>query len=359
VAQGALDRFRGWLETTRAGAAFLTDPVSIAYLTGFSGNPHERLMALVLGSKEPVLVVPALDEVAAGAAAPDIRVRGWRDGEDPWELVGAALGRPAALAVEKDHLTLATWERLRTVTGAEAAIEAGAEVRRLRARKSAEEIACLEQAAKLTDQVTELVLAELAAGRSEIEVAAALDGHISALGARPSFDTIVQSGPNSAQPHLGPGTRRLAPGDLVLLDFGAAWAGYRADTTRVAVIGEPDARQSEVHAVVLAAHDAAVAAVRPGERVAVVDEAARTVIRAAGLADHFIHRVGHGLGLEAHEAPSLEPGSDAVLETGMVVTIEPGVYLPGWGGVRIEDDLVVDTSGARSLTAADRRLRSV
>jgi Xaa-Pro aminopeptidase/Xaa-Pro dipeptidase len=151
----------------------------------------------------------------------------------------------------------------------------------------------------------------------------------------------------------------LARGDLVLLDFGAAWDGYRADTTRMAVVGEPDARQREIHAVVLEAHDAAIAAVRPGERAAVVDEAARAVIRAAGLGDTFIHRVGHGLGLEAHEAPSLEPGSDAVLEAGMVVTIEPGVYLPGWGGMRIEDDVVVEPGGARLLTSADRRLRSV
>jgi Xaa-Pro aminopeptidase len=122
-------------------------------------------------------------------------------------------------------------------------------------------------------------------------------------------------------------------------------------------MGEPDARQREVHALVLAAHDAAVAAVRPGATVGEVDEAARAVIRAGGLAEAFIHRVGHGLGLEAHEDPSLDPGGDGLLEEGMVVTIEPGVYVAGWGGVRIEDDVVVERDGARLLTRADRALR--
>ena len=127
----------------------------------------------------------------------------------------------------------------------------------------------------------------------------------------------------------------------------------------MAVVGEPDARQAEVHSIVLAAHDAAVAAVRAGVAAGDVDEAARAVIREAGLGDRFIHRVGHGLGLEAHEDPSLDPGSETVLEEGMVVTIEPGVYLPGWGGVRIEDDVVVEAAGGRLLTSASRELRVV
>jgi Xaa-Pro aminopeptidase len=142
----------------------------------------------------------------------------------------------------------------------------------------------------------------------------------------------------------------------VLLDFGVEWGGYKADITRTVVLGEPDARQLEVHALVLAAHDAAVAAVRPGISVGDIDEAARAVIRAAGLADRFIHRVGHGIGLEVHEEPSLDPGGLTILEEGMVVTIEPGVYIPGWGGVRIEDDVVVEAGGSKVLTRASHRV---
>jgi Xaa-Pro aminopeptidase len=346
------------MEAREAGAAVLTDPVSIAYLTGFATNPHERLMALVVRDGSAVLVVPSLEEASAATAAAGVSISAWRDGDDPWAPVAAAIGSAGGrLAVETDHLSLARWERLRAIVPGAEALDAGAEVRRLRARKSADEIARLERAARLTDEITERALVELRAGRGELEVAAAIDHQIAVAGARPSFDTIVQSGPNSAQPHLRPGDRRLAPGDLVLIDFGAASGGYRADTTRTFVLGEPDARQREVHALVLAAHDAAVVAVRPGATVGEVDEAARAVIRAGGLAEAFIHRVGHGLGLEAHEDPSLDPGGDAVLEEGMVVTIEPGVYLAGWGGIRIEDDVVVEPGGARLLTKADRTLR--
>ncbi|HXM59006.1 MAG TPA: Xaa-Pro peptidase family protein [Candidatus Dormibacteraeota bacterium] len=357
----ALDRLREWMGSASAGAACLTDPVSIAYLTGFATNPHERLMALVLRDGDAVLVVPGLEEESAAAAARGVSVRAWRDGDDPWALVAAALGdgSPGRLAVEKGHLSLERWERLRGLAGGAEPIDAGAELRRLRARKTPGEIERLEQAARLTDEVTERAMAEIRPGRTELEVAAAIDHLVATAGARLSFATIVQSGPNSAQPHLGPGDRTLRTGDLVLLDFGAASGGYKADTTRTVVIGEPDARQREVHALVLAAHDAAVATVRPGVTVGEVDEAARAVIRAGGLGDRFIHRVGHGLGLEAHEDPSLDPGGRAALEPGMAITIEPGVYLPGWGGVRIEDDVLVEAAGGRQLTRADRTLRSV
>jgi Xaa-Pro dipeptidase len=356
-----LDRLREWMEEAGADLAYLTRPVSIGYLSGFRSDPHERLMALVVQPRSATLVVPGLDEDRALAAAEGVEVRAWPDGGDPWAVVAEALGpAPASgrVAVEKEHLSLGDWERLQVLTDAEP-VDAGTRIRLMRSRKSERELALLGRAAEITDQVTEGALAGLAPDASERELAAAIDRRIAEAGAQLSFDTLVQAGANSALPHAQPGGRRLRAGDLVLLDFGAAWEGYRADTTRVAVVGEPDARQREVHSVVLAAHDAALAAVRPGVSAGVVDEAARAVIRDAGLADRFIHRVGHGLGLESHEDPSLDPGSGAVLEEGMVFTVEPGVYLPGWGGVRIEDDVVVEAGGGRLLTAADRTLRVV
>lgn len=345
------------MEERNLHAAFLTDPVSIAYLTGFATNPHERLMALVLRDAQGVLVVPGLEEESATEAARGVSVIAWRDGEDPWVVATTALGgRVTRLAVEKGHLSLSGWERLQAATGVLEAVDAGAEIRRLRVRKTPAEIEKLERAARLTDEATELILADLETGRTEREVAAAIERQVARAGGRPSFGTIVQSGPNSAQPHLGPTSRRIEAGDLVLLDFGVDWAGYKADITRTVVLGESDSRQREVHSLVLAAHDAAVAAVRPGVRVGEVDEAARSVIRAGGLADRFIHRVGHGLGLEAHEDPSLDPGGSGILDEGMAITIEPGVYIPGWGGVRIEDDVLVEAGGGRMLTQAHRRL---
>src|SRR5215831_11119572 len=231
------------MEARNVSTAFLTYPISIAYLTGFSTNPHERLMALVIRDAQAVLIVPGLEEESATAAARGVSVKPWRDGEDPWAVAASVLGGGISrLAVEKGHLSLSGWDRLQAVTGAVEAVDVGAEVRRVRARKGPDEIEKLERAGRLTDQVTELILAELEIGRAELEVAAAIEAHVAGVGGRPSFATIVQSGPNSAQPHLRPTGRRIAAGDLVLLDFGVDWDGYKADITRTVVLGESDPR---------------------------------------------------------------------------------------------------------------------
>jgi Xaa-Pro aminopeptidase/Xaa-Pro dipeptidase len=244
-------------------------------------------------------------------------------------------------------------------TAAREMVDASPEIRRLRRIKNYAEVEKLAHAAAITDAATEIVLDRLRAGQTEIEVAVMIGAAIGEQGGTLAFESLVQSGPNSALPHMHPTSRKLAKGDFVLLDFGAAFEGYRADTTRMAVVGDPSARHKEIHSLVLAAHDAAIAAVRAGTTTGAVDSAARQVIEAAGMGEHFFHRVGHGLGIEAHEDPSLDPGSATVLEAGMVFTIEPGVYIPGWGGVRIEDDVVVERSGCRVLTKADRSLRVI
>jgi Xaa-Pro dipeptidase len=350
-----IDRLRAWLDQQQAEAAYISDPVSIAYLTGFRTDPHERLMGLGVTPERAVLIVPGLERESAEAGARDVDVLSWRDGEDPLQLVREAIARPGRLAVEKRHLTVAVAERL----GARQLVDASELLRRFRLLKSAPELEKLSRAAEVTDAVTARIAQAMRAGQTEIEVGMTLASLMGAEGAKPAFEPIVQSGPNSAQPHLRPTGRRLQAADLVLLDFGAAWDGYRADTTRMAVVGEPDARQREMHGLVLDAHDAAIERVRPGVTAGEVDAAARQVIERGGQGAHFIHRVGHGLGLELHEDPSLDPGSTQALEEGMVFTIEPGVYIPGWGGIRIEDDLLVERDGARLLTNADRSLQLV
>jgi Xaa-Pro aminopeptidase len=229
----------------------------------------------------------------------------------------------------------------------------------MRLTKSEDEIEKLARAGAITDAATEHVLGRLQEGMTETEVAFVISSLIGELGGSLSFPSLVQSGPNSALPHLEPSNRKLTAGDLVLLDFGAAYAGYKADTTRMAVVGPPTDQQREMHQVVLDAHDAAIAAVRPGVTTGDVDAAARRVIDAAGYGERFFHRVGHGIGLEGHEDPSLDPGSRMALEPGMTFTIEPGVYIPEFGGVRIEDDIVVTEIGCRLLTQADRALRVI
>jgi Xaa-Pro dipeptidase len=355
----SLSTLRRWLAEQSLDAAYVTRPVSIAYLTGFHAEPHERLMALAVRAGTPTLVVPALEQENAASNREHAAVLAWRDGEDPYALVSEALGRCPRLGVEKEHLTVQAAEALAAAVGARELVDVAPEIRRLRRTKSPAELEKMVRACAITDAVADEVMHDLRPGQTELELAMRVGAAISARGAAASFDTSVQSGTNSAIPHHDPVGRQLEAGDLVLFDFGAAFAGYKGDLTRMAVVGDPTARQREIYALVLRAHDAAIEAVRPGVTTGQVDAAAREVIDAAGFGAHFFHRVGHGLGLEVHEDPSLDPGSDTVLEPGMVFTIEPGIYLPGWGGIRIEDDLVVELGGCRVLTQADRGLRVV
>jgi len=341
------------------GALYVTKPVSIAYLTGFEANPHERLMAMTIRADGATLIVPALEEQNAKLHASNAEVVAWRDGEDAYELVSRSVGALSEIGVEKDHLTLLAAEQLTSRTGAVELVDVGPELRGLRLTKHEDEVEKLQRAADITDDAYERVVVRLRIGQSEIDIALMIASAIGDLGGALAFRPLVQSGPNSAQPHFEPSGRKLAPGDLVLLDFGGAFGGYKADTTRMAVVGEPDGKQREIHELVLAAHDAAIATVRAGVTTGEVDAAARRVIEAGGYGPQFFHRIGHGLGLEDHEDPSMDPGSDRVLEAGMVFTIEPGVYIPGWGGVRIEDDVVVEEGGCRVLTKADRSLRVI
>ena len=341
------------------GALYVTRPVSIAYLTGFEANPHERLMALTIRADGATLIVPALEEQNAKSHVSNTDVVGWRDGEDAYELVKRSMGPLSEIGVEKDHLTLLAAEQLTSRTGASELVDVGPELRRLRLIKNDGEIAKLQRAADITDEAYERVISRIRPGQTEVDVALMIAAAIGELGGTLSFRPLVQSGPNSALPHVEPSGRKLAPGDFVLLDFGGAFEGYKADTTRMAVIGEPDRKQLEIHELVLAAHDAAIAAVRAGVTTGDVDAAARGVIDGGGHGPEFFHRIGHGLGLEDHEDPSVDPGSDRALEPGMTFTIEPGVYIAGWGGVRIEDDVVVEEGGCRVLTKADRSLRVI
>ena len=344
-----------WMSQAGAQAAWVSDPVSILYLTGFNANPHERLMALAIPlDGDPVLVVPDLERENAETRTTGLKVVGWRDGVDPYRVLIDALGDADTLAVEKEHLTLARLEGIEA--GADTVIDASPAIRAFRAKKEPRELELLQEAARATDEVTERIWKEIRLGMSEREIANRLTALVRAAGQSDSFTPLVQSGPNSALPHLGPTDRSLKQGDLLLLDFGARYKGYNADTTRMAVAGPPDQEQRRVHQAVLDAHDRAIERIKEGATTGEVDGAARSSLEKAGYGDRFIHRTGHGLGLDAHELPNLDPQGTTRLEEGNVVTVEPGVYIPDWGGLRIEDDIVVERDGARLLTNADRGL---
>ena len=239
-------------------------------------------------------------------------------------------------------------------------------VERLRILKDPYEIETLRRAAVLLSAVAVDVLHQVRPGLSEREFAAEIDWRLKAAGFdRPAFDTIVASGPNAALPHAHSGDRRLHDGDLVVLDFGGVSGGYCVDLTRTVALGTPDEEMRRVHGAVLDAQAQAIAACRPGVRASHIDGAARDALRHHKLAEAFGHSTGHGLGIEVHEAPRIGPTQqtpngeehpDDTVQPGMVFTIEPGAYLPGWGGVRIEDDVLITAEGVEVLTAVPRDL---
>jgi Xaa-Pro aminopeptidase len=230
---------------------------------------------------------------------------------------------------------------------------------RLRRRKDDAEQAAIAEAAKLADEAYEFAIESGFAGRTERDVARATEARMRELGAEPSFVTIVGSGPNGALPHAEPSEREIGVGDLVVFDMGAKLDGYCSDCTRTFAVGEIDAEAREAYELVRAAQRAGLDAVKAGVAGAHADEVARQVIRDGGLGERFGHGLGHGVGLEVHEAPRLGQKSEDVLEPGNVVTVEPGVYVPGRFGIRIEDLVVVTEDGHRNLSGLDKELITV
>ncbi|SDC10186.1 M24 family metallopeptidase [Actinokineospora iranica] len=357
-----LDRARAAAADAGADALVIAPGSDLRYLIGGTNTSFERLTALVVpaGSGEPVLVVPKLeapgyDEVPLDALG--VRMATWVDGDDPYRLVAGLLGGAGRVAVG-DMLPALHVLALRAALPAAEQVLAGPVLRELRMRKDAAEIAALRAAGAAIDRVHARMGEWLRPGRTEAEVAEDIAAAIVAEGhARAEF-VIVGSGPNGASPHHEVSDRVLAEGDVVVIDIGGPTpAGYNSDSTRTYALGEPrDADVAESYAALLAAQRAAVAAVRPGVTAEQVDAAARQVLADAGLADRFIHRTGHGIGLDVHEHPYIVAGNDLVLEPGMAFSVEPGVYLPGRWGARIEDIVVVTEDGAESVNARPREL---
>ncbi len=264
------------------------------------------------------------------------------------------------LGFEGAHVSVRQFRSLETTAGpALEWIETYQMVELLRAVKDPWEIATLREAGARLSDAAKCILSNRLAGLSERKVAARIEYELEQVGfSRPAFDTIVASGPNAALPHHRAGTRKLADGDIVVLDFGGVWQGYAVDLSRTCVMGRPSPRQAEWIEAVAAAQDAAIAAVAPGTAPEKVDGAARASLRTAGLDEYFTHGTGHGLGLEVHELPRVGPKrlgiSEPALLAGMVLTVEPGVYLPGEGGARIEDDVLVTPDGRELLTEVPR-----
>lgn len=340
----------------------ITDPKHVYYLTGFLSNPHERFLGLLLkAGSEPVMLAPALDEEAAKAAIGSMELITHQDTEDPYRLLQQRLGSDGSkgtIGLEKEYVTLDRYERLQAALQFSASADIGPSLREMRIRKSPEEIKRMRHAVKLIEQVLELSLKQIKEGVTENELVAEVEYQIRKLGADgPSFDSMVLFGEKTALPHGVPGERKLQSGDMIMFDIGVYANGYASDITRTFGYGELTAEQIKIYETVLAANEAAIAAIKPGVTFGSIDKAARDVIEAAGYGRYFNHRLGHGLGIDVHEFPSVHGQNELFLREGNVFTVEPGVYVPGIAGVRIEDDVAVTDSGVDVLTTFPKHLQ--
>ncbi|MFJ6198002.1 M24 family metallopeptidase [Micromonospora sp. NPDC092111] len=350
--------------TAAAGldALLLTPGSDLRYLTGYDAHAGERLTCLVVPAEgEPTLIVPALERPAAEASpapATGVRLVDHVDGSDPYPLVRAALPGPVTAVGLADRMWAEQVLALRTTLPDATQRLAGEVLRELRLRKSPAEVAALAEAGAAIDAVHAEMGRWLRPGRTEAEVATDIAAAIRAAGHATVDFVIVAAGPNGASPHHGTSDRPIGAGEPVVVDIGGTMpSGYCSDSTRTYVTGGPAPAQfTDYYAVLHAAQLAAVAAVRPGVRAEAVDAAAREPITAAGYGEAFLHRTGHGIGLDGHEEPYLVCGNTRPLEAGMAFSIEPGIYLAGRHGARIEDIVVCTTDGVQRLNTTPTEL---
>lgn len=345
-------------------ALLITPGPDLRYLTGYDATALERLTCLVVPAVgAPVLVVPELERPAAvdsPAGRLDLEIVGWAETADPVALVTARLSRPRRIGLA-DQMWAEKVLRFRAALPEAEQVPASTVLAELRMRKTPEEVEALAAAAAAIDVVHAQVPALLRAGRTEREVGRDIAAAILESGHETVDFVIVGAGPHAASPHHEVSDRRLAPGDAVVVDIGGSRAGYCSDATRTYVLGEPSAQLARLYDVLARAQQAARDAVRPGVSAQDVDRAARAVIGEAGYGERFIHRTGHGIGVETHEEPYIVEGSTRPLEPGMTFSVEPGIYLPDRYGARIEDIVAVTESipgsgGVRVLNHASRAL---
>jgi D-alanyl-D-alanine dipeptidase len=362
-ASTALRRTRAAAKLRERGfAALLVSPgADLFYLTGYQMFSTERLTCLVLDPDGlATIVCPELEAPRAAVAAPDVERRTWGETDDPVAVVASLVRASGAVAVA-DQMWAAFVLKLQATLSDRVFAVVSEITRELRMRKDAAEIEALRLVSESADRAYPRVLERPFAGRTERELGADLAELLRAEGHDEVGFTIVASGENGASPHHETGYRRIADGDTVVLDFGGAMRGYRSDITRTVHVGRTAGREEQtVHDVVRRAQEAGYAAARKEASAESVDAAARRVIDDAGYGEFFIHRTGHGIGLDGHEHPYLVRGNRERLEPGMAFSIEPGIYLPGRFGVRIEDIAVIDADGsARPLNRADHAFATV
>ena len=354
-----MDRCRRLLAASDIDVLLVSIGADLPYLTGYTAPHTERMtMAVIPRDGDAALVVPRLEAPRVESRPDVIEVVAWDETDDPVALVARLAAGARRVAIGEQTWATFLLGLQEALPGAEF-LSAQEVSQQLRVRKDEQEIAMLRHAGAAADRVAEQLTTLRFSGRTEAELARLIADMLVAEGHQESGFAIVGSGPNGASPHHHAGDRVMEPGDTVVADFGGSWAGYMSDTTRTFHIGRVPADVVEVHAVVAAAQEAGLHAARPGIAAQAVDRRAREISASAGYGEFFVHRTGHGIGLDVHEPPYLVEGNDMMLEPGMAFSIEPGVYLPGRFGVRIEDIVVLGAEGPERLNNSNRAIVAV
>lgn len=361
-----IKKVQQWLAKKNFDIAYISDYKNIAYFTGFESDPIERTLALfIFPNHEPFIFAPALEVESVKEAGWKYPVYGYLDHENPYALIKSHIEKithdPEKWAIEKGNLTVERYEAIKAqYPNANFVGDLTLLIQKEKLIKTPEEIQKLEVAGKWADFAFQVGFNALKQGRTEQDIVAEIQYALMKKGImHMSFDTIIQSGANAADPHGAPKQDLLKPNEMVLFDLGVVYQGYISDATRTVAFGKISDKAKEIYDVCLEAQLTAQAAVKPGIEASELDKIARNIIDKAGYGKYFIHRLGHGMGQSEHEFPSIMEGNDMELEPGMCFSIEPGIYIPGFAGVRIEDCVHVTENGCEPFTHTSKELKEI
>ncbi|GGH86696.1 Xaa-Pro dipeptidase [Pullulanibacillus pueri] len=361
-----LSQLKNWLIEKQYAFTFLSEPKNVFYFTNFMCDPHERLLGLVVfPHQDPFLVCPNMEKSQAEQAGWQYDIIGYEDHENPWTPVIRRIqerieGESLKAAIEMNTLPYRHGLNLKACAENLQFYPAEPGVDQLRNIKDEQELKSLRKAAELADFAISVGAGAIKKGKTEQALIAEIEYELKKRGCEGmSFATTVLAGDKSAAPHGNPGDRQIREGDFVLFDLGVIVDGYCSDITRTFVYKHASDEQRKIYDTVLQAEEAAIAAAQNGAIIGDVDRTARQIIDQAGYGKYFTHRIGHGLGLGIHEAPSMSSDNTNHLKTGMVFTIEPGIYVPDIGGVRIEDDVYIGENGPECLTKYPKELQII
>ncbi len=367
MSQSRFDKLNASLRTSGLDAVILNPGPTLTYLTGLHFHLMERPVVLMFAKdQDPAIVLPELELQKVTSLPYQLQVFAYPENPSEWNSAfrkaAQTLGLDAKrIGVEPRQLRLLEFRHVQAGAPEADYPDASDVLAGLRLRKDRTEVEAMRRAVKIAQEALEATIPLIKIGMTEKELAAELVMQLFKHGSDTElpFAPIISGGPNAANPHASPGDRKLQTGDLLVVDWGAAYDGYISDLTRTFAVGEVEAEYQKIHKIVQEANAAGRAAAKPGVPCANVDKAARDVIEKAGYGVYFTHRVGHGIGMEAHEDPYMRGDNMQLLEPGMAFTVEPGIYLPERNGVRIEDNVVITETGADVLSDMPRAMRTV